>query len=98
MINFALVTPRDKAYVAEIAVAVIIFFFFFFSCNNTQHLLLGLVFPKTLGSSTVYFLRGIVSTGGNKGGSCDNDKYSLFTNVQYHIEMVQYYETQNRPK
>lgn len=65
---------------------------------NTQHLILGLVFPKTVGSSTVYFLRGIVSTGGNKGGSCDNDKYSLFTNVQYHIEMVQYYETQNRPK
>lgn len=60
--------------------------------------LLGLVFPKAVGSSTVYFLRGIVSTGGNKGGSCDNDKYTLFTNVQYHIEMVQYYETQNRPK
>ncbi|KAG4075983.1 hypothetical protein HA402_003809 [Bradysia odoriphaga] len=58
----------------------------------------GLVFPKQVGSSTVYFLRGIVSTGGNKGGSCDNDKYTLFTNVQYHIEMVQYYETQNRPK
>lgn len=57
----------------------------------------GLVFPKQIGENTVYFLRGIVSAGGNKGNSCDNDKYTLFTNIQFHIEWITIYESSNRP-
>lgn len=49
----------------------------------------GLVFPNTVGSSTKYYLRGIVSTGGNKAGSCDNDKYTTFTNVAYYSALIQ---------
>lgn len=58
----------------------------------------GLVFPKQIGSNTVYFLRGIVSSGASKAGSCDNEKYTLFTNVQYHIKFISFYESLNRPQ
>lgn len=58
----------------------------------------GIVFSKQIGSDTVYFLRGIVSTGGNKAGSCDNYKYTLFTNIQFHIKMIMFYESHNRPE
>lgn len=58
----------------------------------------GLVFPQTVGQKTVYFLRGIVSTGGNKGGSCDNDKYSTFTNVAYHMDFINAYLSRYEPK
>lgn len=79
--------------------AVVMHFFVAFLADSLYKIsFLGLVFPTTVGSSTVYFLKGIVSTGGNKGGSCDNDKYTLFTNVQYYIPWLQYLETQNRPK
>lgn len=84
--------------VAVIAAGVINFIMTFLADNLFNIPFLGLVFPTSVGSSTVYFLKGIVSTGGNKGGSCDNDKYTLFTNVQYYIPWLQYLETQNRPK
>lgn len=46
----------------------------------------GLAFPKPAegGTSTVYFLRGIVSVGPILQGSCDNTRYSAFTDIQLH--------------
>lgn len=43
----------------------------------------GLVFPKIVNGKTVYYLRGIVSAGQNKGGSCDSDRYAVFTNIAH---------------
>lgn len=57
----------------------------------------GWTYSKLIGSDTVHFLSGIVSTGGNKAGSCDNHKYTLFTNIQFHIKMILFYESRNRP-
>lgn len=46
----------------------------------------GLVFQQRFpDNSTAYFLRGIVSTGPRLEGSCDNTKYSAFTDVQLNI-------------
>lgn len=58
----------------------------------------GLVFPKDIGGTTTYFLRGIVSTGANKQGSCDTDKYTTFTNIQFYLKMILADLTTNRPK
>lgn len=46
----------------------------------------GLAFPKPSEDklTTVYFLRGIVSVGPILKGSCDNTKYSAFTDIQLH--------------
>lgn len=57
----------------------------------------GLVFPKNIGQKTKYFLRGIVSTGANKANSCDNDKYTTFTNTAFFTEFILRYEVDNRP-
>lgn len=57
----------------------------------------GLVFPKRINDKTVYYLRGIVSTGQNKGGSCDKDAYSLFTNTAYFWDLIEHHIIANRP-
>lgn len=46
----------------------------------------GLAFPRASEDklTTVYFLRGIVSVGPILQGSCDNTKYSAFTDIQLH--------------
>lgn len=46
----------------------------------------GFVIPKPSsdGSRMIYFLRGIVSVGPISEGSCDNTKYSAFTDIQLH--------------
>lgn len=58
----------------------------------------GLVFPQTVRQKTTYILRGIVSTGGNKDGSCDSDKYTTFTNVAFHMDFVNTHITKYDPK
>lgn len=58
----------------------------------------GLVFPQIVGHKTIHVLRGIVSTGGNKGGSCDNDKYTTFTNVAFHMDFVNTHISKYEPK
>lgn len=58
----------------------------------------GLVFPHTVRQKTTYILRGIVSTGGNKDGSCDNDKYTTFTNVAFHMDFVNTHISKYEPK
>lgn len=58
----------------------------------------GLVFSKTINGHTVYYLRGIVSIGHNKDGSCDIDKYAVFTNTAHFWDLIQYHELANRPK
>lgn len=46
----------------------------------------GLAFAQQgVDNATSYFLRGIVSTGPRLEGSCDNTKYSAFTDVQLNI-------------
>lgn len=57
----------------------------------------GLVFPKTVGEKTTYYIRGIVSTGANKANSCDNDKYTTFTNIAYFLHFIANVEIPNRP-
>lgn len=57
----------------------------------------GLVFPKQIGQKTLYYIRGIVSTGANKASSCDNDKYTTFTNTAFFTEFILRYEVENRP-
>ncbi|XP_031618112.1 modular serine protease-like [Contarinia nasturtii] len=58
----------------------------------------GLVFPQTVRQKTTYTLRGIVSTGGNKAGSCDNDKYTTFTNVAHYMEFINAHISKYEPK
>lgn len=58
----------------------------------------GLVFPHTVRQKTTYILRGIVSTGGNKDGSCDSDKYTTFTNVAFHMDFVNTHISKYEPK
>lgn len=57
----------------------------------------GLVFPKVVGEKTLYYIRGIVSTGANKANSCDSDKYTTFTNTAFFTEFILRYEVENRP-
>lgn len=58
----------------------------------------GLVFPRQIGGLQTYFLRGIVSVGANKQGSCDSDKYTTFTNIQFYIKLILSTMANNRPK
>lgn len=58
----------------------------------------GLVFPQTIRQKTVYTLRGIVSTGGNKQGSCDSDKYTTFTNVAFFMDFINAHISKYEPK
>ena len=49
----------------------------------------GLAFPQTSeNGTTTYFLRGIVSVGPILEGSCDNTKYSAFTDIQLHTQFL----------
>lgn len=57
----------------------------------------GLVFNKTVNDRVKWYLRGIVSVGANKMGSCDADKYTTFTNVAYYEKLVETYEPMYRP-
>lgn len=58
----------------------------------------GLVFPEKIGNRLKFNLRGIVSTGPNKAGSCDSDKFTTFTNILYYEKLIQLYETRYRPR
>lgn len=58
----------------------------------------GLVFPTQERNRTVYYLRGIVSTGANKQDSCDGDKYSTFTNILYYEDLLQKTDARYRPR
>lgn len=57
----------------------------------------GLAFSKVINQKNKYFIRGIVSTGANKAQSCDNDKYTTFTNTAFFTEFILRYEVDNRP-
>lgn len=43
----------------------------------------GLAFPLTLNGRQKFYIRGIVSTGASLSDSCDSNKYTTFTNVNY---------------
>lgn len=58
----------------------------------------GLVFPQKVKGRDKFFLRGIVSTGPSKQGSCDSDKYTTFTNILYHEKLIALYEPRYRPR
>lgn len=58
----------------------------------------GLVFPQVENGKTKYYIRGTVSTGHNKDGSCDSNRYTTFTNILYHEKLIETYEVENRPK
>lgn len=53
----------------------------------------GYVIPE----GNVYYLRGIVSTGVNKEGSCDNDKYATFTNIAYYTDLIRKHYVEYQP-
>lgn len=59
----------------------------------------GLVFPQADRWSlhTKYYIRGIVSTGPGKDWSCDSNKYTTFTNILYHKDLLRDNEVPNRP-
>lgn len=49
----------------------------------------GLCFPRALDqNTTVYFLRGIVSVGPTREGSCDSEQYTVFTSVLANLEWL----------
>lgn len=58
----------------------------------------GLLFEQNINGKKKFYLRGIVSTGTNKDGSCDNNKYTTFTNVAHFIEFIKSYEIPYRPE
>lgn len=43
------------------------------------------------GDEPVYYLRGIVSVGAIKDGTCDSHKYTAFTRVLTHINWLKQY-------
>ena len=52
----------------------------------------GLVFPKIVGGTTAYYLRGIVSNSRTLmvgAGGCDVHFYTLFTNVHVYISNIE---------
>ncbi|XP_026469741.1 modular serine protease-like [Ctenocephalides felis] len=51
----------------------------------------GLAIPIFNGDEPVYFLRGIVSVGPMKDGTCDAHKYTAFTRVLSHINWIKKY-------
>lgn len=57
----------------------------------------GLVLEKDVNEKKRYFLKGIVSTGSNKDGSCDSNHYSTFTNVANFTKFIKLYEEPHRP-
>lgn len=57
----------------------------------------GLVFAKVIDGRTIFYLRGIVSTGPNKSGSCDSNQYTTFTNVAHFADFIFHHEFNNRP-
>ncbi|XP_026470067.1 uncharacterized protein LOC113374031 isoform X2 [Ctenocephalides felis] len=49
----------------------------------------GLCFPRALDqNTTVYFLRGVVSVGPTRDGSCDSNQYTVFTSVLANLEWL----------
>lgn len=58
----------------------------------------GLVFDRLVNGKKRFYLRGIVSIGANRDGSCDNDKYTTFTNVANFTRFIKYYEIPHRPE
>lgn len=58
----------------------------------------GMVFAETMGKKTIYYLRGIVSTGVRSQGSCDNFRYATFTNVAKYTELLKQHFLEHEPK
>lgn len=57
----------------------------------------GLVFDRKEGQRKKYYIRGIVSTGPAKDFSCDSNRYTTFTNILFHRELITKHEPTNRP-
>lgn len=57
----------------------------------------GLVFPQQERNRTVFYIRGVVSTGANKDNSCDSDKYTTFTNILHYEKLISTYATRYQP-
>lgn len=57
----------------------------------------GLVISEKLRGEDIYYLRGVVSNGPSKDGSCDNDQVSTFTNIQFFINLIDDVEARHRP-
>lgn len=53
----------------------------------------GLVIPRRnrANNTDIYYLYGIVSNSPAKQGSCDNTKYTIFTNVYIYLSMLKEY-------
>lgn len=59
----------------------------------------GLVFMGDSDNNRpVFYIRGIVSTGPNNGGSCSSNEVTLFTNVAYFSEFIKRIDEANRPE
>lgn len=48
----------------------------------------GLVVPRMVDGQEKFYLYGIVSNGPRLGDSCDNTKYSVFTNIYKYLHMI----------
>lgn len=57
----------------------------------------GLMFERIVNGIKRFYLKGIVSIGPRKDGSCDNGKYAMFTNVTNFKELIQLHETDYQP-
>lgn len=59
----------------------------------------GLVFSRvnSYTGKTVFYLRGIVSNGPNKDGSCDSDLYTVFTNTAHYSDFILNLVKENQP-
>lgn len=58
----------------------------------------GLVFPSIEGSKTVYYLRGLVSTGPNHHDSCDSNSYAFFINTAHFSDFIELHDTATKPE
>lgn len=58
----------------------------------------GLVIARIVNGKKRFYLKGIVSAGANKNGSCDNNKYTTFTNIANYSEFIMLNEIPHRPE
>lgn len=57
----------------------------------------GWVHSETVNGKKIHYLRGLVSTGVNKDGSCDTNKYTTFTNILHYDKFISDNEARERP-
>lgn len=58
----------------------------------------GFVIKETVRGREKFFLRGILSGGPNKDGSCHVDTYTFYTNIPMYETLISLYETRYRPR